>query len=241
MERPSGRRQLVLAALTITLAAAGAYAGSPQSFEIALPETEGPLTMAVFSADGRRIRTLCRDADAGSMQAGLNGVILSWDGMDDAGAEAMPGEYRVRGLVHGPVGCTALPFVGTDDSDPWNGELASFPPEDRIVLRAHRDALFEQSPLVTVRVIRGDGAWCLEADGIPLWSAPAGLLPGEGKATLRHGPIAGTALLSVRNGRKIVTVHLAGLDGIVSLNAGRIDFPSRSFHSAPDSGESLPR
>jgi hypothetical protein len=242
MERPSGRWQLVLAAWAIALRTAVALPGSGESFEIALPEAEGPVTIAVFSADGRRIRTLCRDADVAAMQPGLNGLIMSWDGRDDADDDAPQGRYRVRGLVHGRILCDVMPFKGTNDTDPPAWTLsAPFPPDDRIVLRASRDALYEKPPPVSIRVAGRPGAWSLEADGIPLLTLPGGILPGEGKAFLKHGPTPGTALFSLGNGRNALTVQVSGLESIVPLDAGWIELPSRASHSAADPGESPAR
>jgi hypothetical protein len=69
--------------------------------EYRLPEA-GPVTLAIFAADGRQLRTLVR----GHVGAGVHEV--TWDGLDEAGRSAPSGVYfaRVttgRGSEHGRI------------------------------------------------------------------------------------------------------------------------------------------
>ena len=82
-----------------------------QTFAVALPELEGPITVAIFSPQGEMIRLLYKDAAVESIPAGLNGLIMAWDGRDDAGLPVPPGTYRARGLVHGPISFSVLPVA----------------------------------------------------------------------------------------------------------------------------------
>lgn len=52
--------------------------------------SRGPVSLAVYSVDGRRVRTLARDA----FEAGRHEI--AWDGIDDAGHRVRPGLYFAR-------------------------------------------------------------------------------------------------------------------------------------------------
>ena len=221
-----------------------------QSFAVALPEMEGPVTMAIFSETGERVRLLYRDADVASIPSGLNGLIMTWDGKDDACREVPPGTYRARGLVHGPLVISALPLRQSsgrtfsvhpmpDMERPPIG-LPVFP-KHAITLRAARDALMETPPLLTIlAMIEGNGC-LLSAGGLPLVSIP---LPDpkcipEG-ISLIHGGNPGTASLIIddRDGRAVITI--TGLDRIVPVDAGPLTIQPDAFHPDPVAGESAP-
>ena len=70
-----------------------------QSFAFALPEAEGRISLGVFDASGKLVRTLFASAEEKDFKIGLNGLITTWDGKNDAG-EALPaGKYHVQGWV----------------------------------------------------------------------------------------------------------------------------------------------
>jgi len=73
------------------------------SFAVALPELEGSVTFGIFTPSGSLARLLYNDAAVDAIPAGLNGLLMSWDGKDDQGETLPPGSYRGRGLVHGPL------------------------------------------------------------------------------------------------------------------------------------------
>ena len=60
--------------------------------------TDGGVTLVIEKPDGQRVRNLISDYPR---SAGKNTDF--WDGADDAGRLVPPGDYRVRGLCHGPL------------------------------------------------------------------------------------------------------------------------------------------
>jgi hypothetical protein len=72
-----------------------------QRFAFALPEIEGRISLGVFDTSGKLVRTLFVGAAESEFTIGLNGLITSWDGKDDAGKPLPRGNYRVRGYLVG--------------------------------------------------------------------------------------------------------------------------------------------
>ncbi|HEY5741589.1 MAG TPA: hypothetical protein VIS99_03530 [Terrimicrobiaceae bacterium] len=68
-------------------------------FAFAVPETEGRISLGVFDSEGKLKRTLYVNADETEFVAGLNGLIATWDGKDDAGQSLAAGQYKVRGYL----------------------------------------------------------------------------------------------------------------------------------------------
>lgn len=86
------------ALLALILAATPLW-GAEQRFAFAVPETEGRITLGVFNAGGKRVRTLFAAAEKEDFAVGLNGLLASWDGRDDAGAALPAGTYHIRGWL----------------------------------------------------------------------------------------------------------------------------------------------
>lgn len=221
--------------------------GAGQSFAVALPEMEGPVTMGIFSSTGECVRLLCRDADISTIPAGLNGLIMTWDEKDDAGRNVPPGTYRTRGLVHGPLQSSALPTRDAKIFPENSPDMEIIPsmipkfPKDAITLRAARDELLETRPLLTIRASLGKNACLLRAEGLPLLELPFPDPKHPPTAvTLTHGGIPGNALLTLTDagGSEVITV--TGLDKIVPLNAGTLEVQADAFHPGPVAGESAP-
>ncbi len=70
-----------------------------QKFTFALPEHEGLISLGVFDAQGNLVRQLASGATEQDFTIGLNGLITTWDGKDDAGKPQPAGKYAVRGYV----------------------------------------------------------------------------------------------------------------------------------------------
>lgn len=87
--------------LVILLLLARAALAEEQEFAFALPEMEGRISLGVFDAKGKLVRTLFAEAEEKDFKAGLNGLVAKWDGKDDAGKDAPPGKYQVDGFVAG--------------------------------------------------------------------------------------------------------------------------------------------
>lgn len=221
-----------------------------QTFAMAIPELEGPLTLGVFTPEGALVRLLYRDAPVESIPAGLNGLLVTWDGRDATGAPVMPGTYRARGLVHGRIKDSLLPFrpsplvfPGSEDA---RGEVASgqgtlsgmgtaqlpvrqpgepplLLPASELRLPAAADAIYERRPEVVLSVklpARGANTVTLLANGLPLLDLPAPL--GVKSARISHGLSSGTVLLTLcgDQGEELHTV--TGCDRLVPLEAGRL-------------------
>jgi len=141
---------------------------APQHFAVAIPVMEGPVTMGIFSEQGRLVRLLCRDTPVEEIPSGLNGLIMTWDGKDDRGLRVPAGNYRARGLVHGPLRSTELPCFDTVPLPRLPEEETAFPfSSDRIVLRAAEDDLLESRPLLCLRAVTRSDGITLETEGLP--------------------------------------------------------------------------
>jgi hypothetical protein len=235
--------QQVLGGIILLLSACTPLCASPQSFAVALPELEGPVTMGIFAADGRLVRLLYRDADIGSIPAGLNGLIMTWDEKDDEGREMPPGTYRARGLVHGPISASALPVCRAgffpNPLEDLSQEKPLFP-SDQIVLRAAPDELLESHPLLSIRAKPSKEGFEITAERLPLLTIPQPSVTDPLTLTFTHGDQLGRAVLTAEFGKSSDVYTLSGLQRIVPLEAGRLDIPADASHSAPIAGESTP-
>lgn len=70
-----------------------------QRFAFAVPEAEGRISLGVYDAAGKLVRTLYSGAEEKDFQIGLNGLLASWDGKDDHGAPQPAGNYHIRGWL----------------------------------------------------------------------------------------------------------------------------------------------
>ncbi len=247
--RPLLSRVLPLVMVAVVLWNASAKENPKVSFAVALPELEGPVTFGIFSPSGNLARLLYSDAAVDSIPAGLNGLIMTWDGNDARGEPLPPGSYRGRGLVHGPLSAAPLPPRETwrplalreGAAEPFSPALNPFP-QNRITVRAARDELLEVRPLLAVTARIAGNRAVVEAEGLPLFSLPVETSGEDLRVTLSHGQAPGTALLAVDTGTGPgISYQLSGLDRLVPLHAGVLelaaDHPSGKSDSA---GEANP-
>jgi len=216
-----------------------------QSFAVALPELEGPLTLGIFIERKELIRLLYRNAPMESIPGGLNGLIMSWDEKDDRGRPVNAGNYTARGIVHGPLFISCLPF-----SELRNGpilpeelfalfELSPMPLSgNTITVRAARDALLEKSPLLTVSASLEENACVLAVEGLPLLSVPLKDSGSPQRIRLFHGHEEGVASLMIEDTRGTSTYEITGLGRLVPLSAGKIEVFPDAFHSSPSTEDS---
>jgi len=251
---------LALATSCPTASSAQPASNNPsQSFAVALPELEGPVTMGIFSSEGKLVRLLYQDAAVDSIPAGLNGLIMTWDGKDDLGRDVPAGTYMARGLVHGPILISSLPV--NDDTwrpsllmqteEPQNEGLPkssklvpSDPlPKNRIWVRTPKDELLETRPWLAVSAKR-EGSDCLiTVNGIPLVTLPMENSPSVTSLSLLKGNAqgaAGSADLLIERGPLLEKYTLSGLHRMVPLNAGALKIAPDAFHLMPGAGESAP-
>ena len=255
-----GRQQEPIRRLAIVLLLAMVISAMPASqsqevatnglcqFAVALPEMEGPVTLGIFSPQGKLVRLLYRDAPVDSLPAGLNGLLVSWDGKDDSGVIVPTGTYRARGIVHGPVTASALPMQDGNALSPISegcptpmSAWITFPGNHTMVLSA-RDALLEKrEPLSITARDQVDGVM-VEAEGLPLVFIPLNPLvtkelmnPTSVKIPTRgiellQGTASGTAKLIITRRGRSESYTLVGLDQLVPLDAGSLEMPSDTFH-----------
>lgn len=222
-----------------------------QSFAVALPELEGPVTMGIFAPSGERVRLLYRDAAVDSIPAGLNGLIMTWDGKDDQGRDVPAGIYKARGIVHGPLVVSALPRQDMKPvPDSASQQATALLPErpvfskNSITIRAAQDALLESRPLLSIAASLERSDCMISAEGLPLLSIP--MIPaGTNRPAaigLTHGSPVGSACLKVEEpkGKASFIYTISGLDRLVPLNAGSLEVQADAFHPMPSAGESAP-
>lgn len=214
-----------------------------QTFAVAIPAMEGPITMGIFEEDGRMVRLLCRDAPVSSLPAGLNGLIMTWDEKDEAGLPVPTGLYRARGLVHGEIRADSLPrFQRRTFDDDLRDAMRGSPclqNGGKITIRAAADELLETRPLIDVTAQQGRNGLTLMAGGLPLVDLP--VAPEQAsKITITHGPCPGAALVIVDNKNFSETISVDGLERMVPLDAGTLEVVSDAFHPPPVAGESAP-
>lgn len=256
MERLDMRWQLVLRGMHLRMLLLGFLAtcsgslleAAPQRFAVAIPAMEGPFTMGIFSEQGKLVRLLYRDAAVETIPSGLNGLIMTWDGKDDLGNDVPAGSYRARGLVHGPIHISALPFYDPITVPPISEEDPAHPfPVDRIVLRAAEDELLDSRPLISLRAVKRTGSVDLEADGLPLVTIPLMEGPAPTRVFCNHGARAGAAILGAERGNFRENYLVNGLEQIVPMDAGKLEVSAKApagatdaSHPAANAGESAP-
>jgi len=219
-------------------------------FAVALPEMDGPVTLGIFSPDGKLTQLLYRDVAIDSIPAGLNGLLVTWDGKDASGLPVPPGKYHARGLVHGKLTASALPYSSsnpnwhdsrfTDTNELSPAALSPFMltpfSTNQITVTAAQDALLETRPQITISAVRAEDEILVTADGLPIFSIPLEpYLPPKGEPILSlcHGTRPGTAELNLISAGRKTFYLLSGLDQLVPLDAGALPMPPEIF--IPDS------
>ncbi len=88
-----------------------------------LPSNAARFTIVLEDEKGQRIRTIAADADPADYAVASKGqtrtVEVKWDGLDDKGKLAAPGNYRVRGLTHRGLGAEYEMCFYNPGTPPW--------------------------------------------------------------------------------------------------------------------------
>ncbi len=105
---------LALPGLPAAPAAEPQDASPSQRIHFAVPEFESNITLAVYDSQENLIRVLFEQEPEGAFHAGLDGLLAEWDGKDDAGREAAPGKYFLRGYAVGDLGAEGIAYAGND-------------------------------------------------------------------------------------------------------------------------------
>ncbi|HWL54528.1 MAG TPA: FlgD immunoglobulin-like domain containing protein [Chthoniobacteraceae bacterium] len=138
--RPLFHRQTWLAGLAAVLLSAAAQAEKVQ-IEFLPPPMEGTLSLGIYNAQGKLVRTLHEEATLDAFTIALNGLITYWDGKDDQGAELPSGRYTARGYRVGEFKVEGVGFSGNDWIDhPDEPRLRRI---ERIAALSDRELLIE--------------------------------------------------------------------------------------------------
>jgi hypothetical protein len=78
------------------------------------PPMEGTFSLGVYDRSGKLVRTLKSEATLSDFTVGQNGLITSWDGLDDSAKPVAAGKYRVRGFTVGDLEVAGEAFYGND-------------------------------------------------------------------------------------------------------------------------------
>ncbi len=253
---------LGISLLSISLRVPSAHAEQPpgtnapsQTFAVALPELDGPVTMGIFSSKGDLVRLLYRDAPVDSIPAGLNGLIMTWDGKNGSGQAAPAGTYKARGLVHGAVSVSTMPFrdknwllpvvssgpsgpLGDTNAEPASKDSGGGVCTNRIMIPAAKDELLSSQPMIAIVATPLDKFVQISAGGLPLVEVPIAQNTAPVSATLSPGLDPGTAVITIGTGKESTSCTISGLDHLVPLEAGTLEIPPDAFHPAPLGKES---
>ena len=80
------------------------------------PPMEGTISLGIYDAKGKLVRTLHREAEVESDEFGkaLNGLVTYWNGKNDAGAQMPAGKYFARGFMVGDIRCEGEALLCND-------------------------------------------------------------------------------------------------------------------------------
>jgi hypothetical protein len=78
------------------------------------PPMEGTWSLGIYDAAGKLVRVLARDATEKDFTVGLNGLMITWDGRDDAGRPLPKGSYSARGFSVGALEVEGVAMHGND-------------------------------------------------------------------------------------------------------------------------------
>ena len=78
------------------------------------PPMEGTLSLGIYDDGGKLVRVLRKEANADQFAIALNGLIVRWDGLNDAGLPCAPGKYHARGWAVGDLTVEGVDFIGND-------------------------------------------------------------------------------------------------------------------------------
>ncbi len=110
------------------------------------PPIEGVIGLGVFDERGKLVRVLRRAGAIDSFKAGLNGLVIQWDGNDARGHPTPPGRYSAHGVLIGDVQVDGVAFHLNDwvdlprETRPRKILSATLLSEDRIAVLAQAGA-----------------------------------------------------------------------------------------------------
>lgn len=93
----------------------------PLKIVVALPQPEGTLSLGVFNAAGKIVKTLATEQEISSLKSNLNGIELLWDCTGEKGLPVTGSNYRAKGFLVSDLSTQGEAFHGNDwatDAEP---------------------------------------------------------------------------------------------------------------------------
>src|SRR5947207_1030837 len=78
------------------------------------PPLDGTISLGVYDAKGKRVRTLYREADINEFNIGTDALTTTWDGKNDEGENVPAGKYSAHGFAVGDLGSKSVGFFFND-------------------------------------------------------------------------------------------------------------------------------
>src|SRR6266404_8714275 len=78
------------------------------------PPLDGTISLGIYDAKGKLVRTLYREADINEFNIGTDALSTTWNGKDDAGENVPAGKYSAHGFVVGDLGIEGVGFFFND-------------------------------------------------------------------------------------------------------------------------------
>ncbi|MDP9292792.1 MAG: hypothetical protein M3O82_10585 [Verrucomicrobiota bacterium] len=78
------------------------------------PPMSGRISLGIYDAHGKLVRVLHREDETSEFTAAIDGLMTTWDGRDDSGADMPAGKYRARGVMVGELKFNGEAFRGND-------------------------------------------------------------------------------------------------------------------------------
>lgn len=139
-----------LAALACAATAQVAPAARPVELRFVPPGGEGTVSLGIFDDHGKLVRALCDEWTFNRFRIGLNGLSVTWDGLDSSGQPVPPGAYDAGGFVVGDVEIAG-------EAVHFNDWIES-PDSPQIVNVAASQVLPDSDVLLAARLAGGTGA-----------------------------------------------------------------------------------
>lgn len=98
------------------------------------PPTEGTLSLGIYDAKGKLVRTLHREADVDEFEIGSDSLSTTWDGKNDGGESMPAGKYQARGYAVGEIAVDGVGYFFndwvTDENSPRVTKITSIKASD---------------------------------------------------------------------------------------------------------------
>lgn len=78
------------------------------------PPLEGTISLGIFDASGKLVRTLNRESDIEEFEAASDSLVTHWDGNDDRDQPLPAGKYHARGYMVGDLDIEGVGFYFND-------------------------------------------------------------------------------------------------------------------------------